>query len=204
MGNPEERFTEAAKISGNVLAGFQVRGSPAPDLPSVLVWVPASWAGHDVCLQAVSQDGRYEARWPYQVETTWTGGFAEVPLVTDYASFLSGARFTDFASALHKGGCASDRGEVAVVSWNTSAPNVSTPAYLWINSFGADEVFLVLNDRDEVDCIPSTGSQAIAYDFQCALDGGQIGKDATVEIVRLKSGRLQPSDKIRLVSHWKD
>lgn len=196
-----ERYADAAKISGSLIAGLSIPGIKQADRPIVSAFVPVAWRGTTVCLEAVSQDGRYEASWEFLVAGDWTGGLSAVPLDTEHADYLSQADIGSLASLLRLGQCGDPSTVVAPASWNVH-PKLKRDEmlFLQLNSFRADEVYIISPEGEELTCRATRDTHRIAYDFECQVPVSMIRNGGSeFEILRLKSGRVQRPESVTIV-----
>lgn len=187
----EERLADTARITGQIVVSFHMSGSPSDLRPMLQAYVPADWAGATVCLNLVSDDGLYEAKGSYEVAETWSGGLMEVLLDSQYEDYLRKIDRKHFGSRLTKGRCDTQSREFTVTSWNEQLPNAPGETDIFINSMGADEVYLLIDGVTEVDCRTEQDVSQVAFDHSCALPAGASGR-VEVEINRIRRGTFDP------------
>ena len=150
-----ERFADAARISGAVLAGVQVR-SPGSDQVELKVHIADTWLGKEMCARVVSADGLYESVNTYRIPPNLQGRtalltLADVPFDTEYGERLSEAEENGLAIKATLGACGSGSGsgetsEATIAFWNNEETASVT---LLINSFRASRVFVYIGDDNK-------------------------------------------------------
>lgn len=201
-GVAHENLRDAAEISGRVVAGVGFTGPLISTPPVATLYVPEAWASEVICLEAVSQDGRYQAQWEYEVEDDWAGGYVTSSVETGYSTFLKEQTGDGLASLVRNESCSSASGAVSPATWNVKKPTANEQTLnVQLNSFRSDEVILILPDGDEIECTPVKESYRIAFDFICALPLASLKSPVTaIEVLRIKSGRVQPVDTFDLIA----
>lgn len=196
-----ENYLPTAQISGQIVAGIAVAGAASTDKPRLLSLIPASWAGSEVCFSLVSDDGRYKAEQQFHVKESWTGGHVDVPFKSGYEALLSGTTRDSLGVLLRRGKCGSNDGEpYAMVGWNIDRPTLPGDATLLVNTFRADEAYLIDDKGNEVACTPRPSESRTAFDFSCTLPNDVAYGDGTLtfEINRIRRGTFDPGVEIEI------
>lgn len=190
---------DQATISGGRVVGFQaVQPSPNRDVPAVASWLPATWAGQDFCLRAMSADGLYEAVTTYHAPASWSGGLVYLGYPTPYGADLAGLAENDIAVSVQVGAC-DEPGEpgMALAFWN-AAPG--GPMRLLVNSFRADEAIVYLPSGEPVPCDPITEGARVAFDMSCEVPAAAFEKGATLlSILTIKDGEIGEEVQLKLL-----
>ena len=184
-----ETLSEQALISGSIVAGFLSVGEATEEKPYLEAMVPEAWEGSLVCLTLVSQDGRYEALGEYSVENSWSGEPIRVPLASSYSEYLSKTERSQFAGLLSKGSCDARGLTVTPLGWNEKLDRDPSRLELLVNSRAADEVYLVFENRSDVDCVKTSSSVHLAFDFVCEIPKEVIETGDVIEVNRIRKGR---------------
>lgn len=198
-GAADEVLAQTARISGAAVAGAMIVGPQASTLPLLSARIPAAWAGTDICVTLVSDDGRYEASRDYSVSTGWSGGLADIPYPTRYGDFLKATTAETLGVTVQKGGCAAAEDEYALAGWNAEIGSEPETATLLVNSYRADETYLISHDTDEeVACEEIRSERRTAFDFACELPSHLIyGEGAvTLEVNRIRDGQIETAKVI--------
>ena len=197
-GSLVEHYESAAKISGSTVVGVVADGSGLTQ-PGLGARVPASWAGKSFCVHVVSIDGRYEASQEYAVPGNWQGGVAELAFPTRYREFLNARQPNELGARIALGTCVSLKSETdfAAAGWNMSTGGLGAISLL-INSFRADETYLVLDDGTEVDCVEIDGPHRTAFDTKCTIKPVPDAQSMSIELDRIKNGGYMPSAQLTI------
>lgn len=192
-GVGHEVFQEAAKISGRAVAGIGFPGPRHGDPPAMTVFIPGDWRGETVCLETISQDGRYVSEWEYVVDGDWTGGFLDLPARTEYPAYLKDQDAAHLAALIRRSACGQRDGGLSAAAWNIGAAPAPDALTVQLNSLRSDEVSLVSPNGDEVTCQPVETGYRIAFDFLCNVPTAILTPPVThLEILRIRGGRVQP------------
>lgn len=197
-----ERLSDAAKISGAVFAGMQVRQT-AESAVGLKVYLPPSWQGKLICSRVVSADGLYESVNTYRVAPA-PGADADAPLLapvpfeTRYGDKLAKLPEDELAIRVSLGACASGQTEeVTVAYWNAGvAPRIS----LLVNSFRASRVFVYVGEeaRPPIQCAPVEVSARTAYDTLCLLEDLPAQQDIKLGVFRVRENGTTSLDEIHI------
>ncbi|MCB1389207.1 MAG: hypothetical protein KDK12_08750 [Rhodobacteraceae bacterium] len=178
-GEFNEELREAALISGTQLVGLQRSGNAGGEL-SLQLAAPADWAGERICLRLISSNGRYEARARYDVPADHAGGVLGLQFPTTHARFLAELSGDGLAVLATRNGCDAPDPEFAIAVWNRGVG----PVRLLLNSFRADEVFVLIDGGGQASCAPLTIETRSAYDTGCDLDLQAVHGLALVSVYR--------------------
>jgi hypothetical protein len=197
-----ERYEPAARISGTPLVGVV----PLAGAASAVVaggtgtlsgFIPKDWGGGVACARLVSIDGRYEAHQQYAVPADWPGGMAALAFPTRYREILDGLAPDRLAVLIRAAPCDAEgpaAPDVAVAAGGWNAPDAPAGVQLLINSFRADETYLILADGTEVDCVPLAAAQRTAFDVTCTIAAAAFGSEGQldIELDRVREGAISP------------
>ena len=195
-----ERYADAARISGAVLAGVQVR-SPGSDQVELKVHIADTWLGKEMCARVVSADGLYESVNTYRIPPNLQGrtaslSLADVPFDTEYGERLSEAEENGLAIKATLGACDSgETSEATIAFWNNEETASVT---LLINSFRASRVFVYIGDDNKppVACTSVTVPARTAYDTVCSLEALPAGERVKLSIFRVRESGSTSLDEI--------
>lgn len=195
VGSPRETFLSAAQISGSVIVGIQLQGAVAKERPHLSGVLPAAWQGRSMCVRLTSSDGRYVAEQGYDIGAGWAGGLAALPYGTAYLAQLQHYSASDMAVRITLGNCSSPEATFAVAGWDIGEAGGVEGAMLMVNSFRADEVYLI--DRAsglDLPCHAVAGGPRTSFDTYCPLPlhllrgSGQL----RIEVNRIRRGVFDP------------
>ncbi len=195
LGTPRETFLSAAEISGSIVVGIQLRGPTAQERPHLSAIVPAAWQGRTMCVRLTSNDGRYVAEQAYEIGASWQGGLVALTYDTTYPTQLRDYSASQMAVRIALGTCAAPEGTFAVAGWDIGEAGAIEGGLLMINSFRADEVYLIdrATGRD-IGCQAIGDGPRTSFDTYCPLPldllrgAGQL----RLEVNRVRRGVFDP------------
>lgn len=185
-----ERLENTARISGNIVSSFTANGKLVAEKPFLEIFIPAKWAGQYFCMSLVSNDGLYEGQRNFLIEDSWKGGNFIIRLDTKYEDYLANTNSDSFGSLVSKGKCGTNSQEITLAGWNKSITAKKLDYQILINSYRADEVYLILDKQDEVECSETKNTKKIAFDFVCRIPNKLMTNQniTKVEINRIRRG----------------
>jgi hypothetical protein len=152
--------------------------------------------GKHICLRVASRDGIYTSKNVYSGPAHSSG-----PVLLPYKSTLldvvSGYGDDEIALAATTGECDSGSADY----WLLSSAKQTQPAdvAIYLNSFGATDVFYQLDDTVEA-CDYLSKGRRTTFDFICRLGPIESHADVPVTIIRERFGREQPAVELRILS----
>ena len=202
-----ERLSETVKVSGAFVTGAAFAGAtPLENRPSLRTRVPEAWAGQAVCVHVRSRDGTYEAKYEYQIPGAWSeGGVADLRYDTAYPDLFAqdaAENAPTIAIAITPGDCNTKSNAMLVAYWNAEDARERLPVELYVNSVGADDVFVYAGDDPSAAAIECERimHRALAFDFVCALPAAVLSKAVTpIEINATRSGVYDPVRTVEIV-----
>lgn len=202
VGALDETFLKAAKVSGEIVVGLQLLGSLSAHRPALAALVPAEWAGRVMCARVNSEDGLYSAQQEYHVDPAWAGGLSQLTFDSEYTTRLNAYEIADMAARVNLGTCADPEKELGVAAWNLSQSEPTKGAVLLVNSFRAEEVYLIdIATGKDYDCHAVTEGQRTSFDTRCPLPLRVLKKkgELRLEVNRLRRGQPDPAEIITIV-----
>lgn len=191
-----ERYEAAAQITGTPVVGLVALGAGAA--PAALqAAIPKDWQG-EVCARLVSSDGRYEARGQYTLPSDWSGGATTLSYPTGYDKQLAALAPQSMAVLVSLGACEGQITDVAIAGWKSATEG--SGALLMVNSFRADETYIILPSGADIGCMPVETVQRTAFDVTCAIPAEALvaGEPVEIELNRVRRGAIQPTEIIRI------
>lgn len=152
-----------------------------------------------MCVRLASSDGRYVAAQGYAISDGWSGGLVSLLYETAYVRQLLGYGATDMAVRIARGNCEEPSGVFAIAGWNIEPHNTPEGAFLLVNSFRAEETYLIdrLSGAD-YDCEPLTGQYSTSFDTICPLPASATAGEgeAEFEVNRIRRGTFDPPELV--------
>lgn len=198
-----ENVRDAANLSTGVITGIVVKGNVKQGEPRVQAYIPKDWGGKTFCVKVTSADGLYEADNAYSVDADWPGQVANIPFPSKHVELLDGLPSDNLSVLVSKNQCGEDRGPVAIAFWNDDNPSQKGNAEVFVNSFAADQVFMIIlqdPSMTQMACRPVVAPFSAAFDTVCPLKMGLIPKngDATLNIFSVRGPELDPPVEVGL------
>lgn len=191
-----ETYQPEVAVSGNVIVGVMSGAAQAALLGDrLLVGIDEALAGKEVCVRTTSNDGVYSSRNLYRLPEE--AEQAHLPYTSGMDDVLSAYATGELAVSISQGSCESATGEAFLVagSLDDGGPQ---PVTVFLNGFGATDVFFALDDSDELtSCEYIEEGRRTTYDFFCTI--GEITGARPVTIVRERFGREQPEIRFELI-----
>lgn len=196
VGELVESYAPAAEISGTPIVGL-VSAGPANNSNVIATRVPAPWAGTTLCARMVSSDGRYEATRSFSVPEGWQGGIATMDFPTRFGTEISALTEMELGVSVTAGSCDEPADEAVMVpaAWNSAG--LGTGAVLLVNSFRADETYILVNALGlDITCEPLSSEKRTAFDAMCPLPASlfESGERVELELNRIRRGSLMAGE----------
>ncbi|MCK0140524.1 hypothetical protein [Aliiroseovarius sp. F47248L] len=194
---PEPRVTAEAVFVGLVRPTINARDQAGRE--TILAALPPNARSTDVCVRVTTEDGRYFGNARYSAEA---GGDSPMTLM-DYVPLRPELRdYEDAEIAVLAFPCSADSAltNVAVASWRADdTDDLGQTVTVLVNSFRADEAFLIVNDANQVTCTPTAGGERAAFDFSCDIDVSEIKGGARIALYRMRGTSIDPEVAINVV-----
>ncbi|MDE9451676.1 hypothetical protein J3R80_14465 [Aliiroseovarius sp. Z3] len=194
---PEPRVTAEAVFVGLVRPTNNTNDPEAGE--TILAALPPDARSADVCVRVTTEDGRYFGHARYSAEA---GGASPMTLM-DYVPLRPELRDYQAAEiAVLAFPCSADPAltDVAVASWRADdTDDLGQTVTVLVNSFRADEAFLIVNDAKQVTCVPTAGGERAAFDFSCDIDVSEIKAGARIALYRMRGTSIDPEVAINVV-----
>lgn len=175
------RLNEAEAVSGLILAA-----------------IPPAMRGEEICVRVTTEDGRYTGIARYRDKGVATSAMTILP----YAPAKAGlGDYSDDSVAVLAFPCseAARLTDLAVTSWRSNEAGLRGESVnLLINSFRADEAFLVVDNAKEIDCVALDAGERAAFDFSCPLAVSDIRQGARVALFRVRGASMDPEVAINI------
>ena len=177
-----ENFDEAVPVTGNIVVGLRMgNGSGKVSVEDTFLAPPAAM---NVCVRAVTKDGRFSASNVYRlaspehISRAAAAGKAHLlPVTRNYKENLSNYSMDDLAvSAFAEGkdGC--------IPGVNPYLPQIvasspgSAALTILVNSGGRTSHLIHNSSKTTVSCNPLPGGARIAYNQKCVIDGVRLSE----------------------------
>lgn len=193
---PEPRVTAEAVFVGLVWPRLN---ETAVANETILAAIPQAMREQDVCVRVTTEDGRYtgKARYgnagaatssmallPYGPADIGLGGYPDESIAVLAFSCNEAARFTN----------------VAVTSWRSRDDQLlGDTANLLVNSFRADEAFLLVDGAKEIECIALDAGERAAFDFSCPLAIADIKQGPRISLFRVRGASMDPEVAVNVI-----
>lgn len=195
-GELVESYAPVAEISGTPIVGLVSAGEPSQS-NVIAARVPAPWAGANVCARMVSSDGRYEATRSFSVPADWQGGIAALDFPTRFGAEISALEDMELGVSVTEGGCDGPEGEAVMIPAAWSSKDLGTQAVLLVNSFRADETYILVSQLGlDITCEPLSSEKRTAFDAMCRLPESLVesGQRVQLELNRIRRGSLMAGE----------
>lgn len=191
-----ESYEPEVSVSGNVIVGIMTTAvARAIANDQIAVSAIAESGGQQLCLKAASRDGIYTSRNVYAVPNGATGS-VRLPYRSKLASIVRDYGEHEIALSATVGECDSGASDYYLLGSEEAGEMES--AVIYLNSFGATDVFVEINDAIEP-CEYISEGRRTTFDFICPLEVSAGDGAVPVTIIRERFGREQPSISLRLI-----
>lgn len=177
-----ENFDEAVPVTGNIVVGLRVGNSSGK--VSVEDTFLAPPAGTNVCVRAVTKDGRFSASnvyrfaSPEQISRAAIAGKAHLlPVTRNYKENLSKYAMDDLAISAFtesKDGCIP--GVTPYLPQIIGSPAETAALTIFVNSGGRTTRLIHNSSKTTVQCNPLPDGARIAYNQKCVVDAARLNE----------------------------
>jgi len=197
-----ESVQTEVSVSGNVIVGVMtLAAAGAITENQIVVQSVADSAEDQACLRVASRDGIYTSRNIYSLPQGESRPI-HLPYVSNHKEQVKPYVNDDrIALAATPGDCESGGSKFFLVS--RQEPTEPSEAVIFLNSFGATDVFYKLDSEKLKACEYVTKGRRTTYDYICQLGFVTAGEEREVTISRERFGREQPPIKITIVGATK-
>lgn len=191
-----ENYEPEVSVSGNVVVGIMTTAAAAAiTSDQVAVSASAEASGQRICLKAASRDGIYTSRNVYAVPDGAAGN-VRLPYRSKLADVVRDYGEHEIALSATVGDC--DSGASDYVLLGSTSTGESDAAVMYLNSFGATDVFVDIDGEIEP-CEYISEGRRTTFDFICTLNVSAGDGAVAITIIRERFGREQPSISLRLI-----
>jgi len=195
-----ESYEPEVSVSGNVVVGIMTTAvalaiALAIANDQIAINATTESGGQRLCLKAASRDGIYTSRNIYAVPDGAAGN-VRLPYRSNLASVVRDYGEHEIALSATAGDC--DSGASDYYLLGSSATGEADSAVMYLNSFGATDVFVEINDAVEP-CEYISEGRRTTFDFICSLNVSAGDGALPITIIRERFGREQPSISLRLI-----
>ena len=191
-----ENYDPEVSVSGNVVVGIMTTAvALAIANDQVAINATTESSGQQLCLKAASRDGIYTSRNVYAVPDRADGNI-RLPYRSKLASVVGDYGEHEIALTATAGDC--DSGASDYYLLGSSAGGQVDLAVMYLNSFGATDVFVEINEA-VAPCEYISEGRRTTFDFICPLDVSVGDGAVPVTIIRARFGREQPSISLRII-----
>ena len=191
-----ESYEPEVSVSGNVVVGIMTTAvalAIADD--QIAINATEESGGQQLCLKAASRDGIYTSRNVYAVPDGAAGN-VRLPYDSKLSDIVQNFGEDEIALTATAGDC--DSGAMDYYLLGSAAASEADKALMYVNSFGATDVFVEINEAIET-CKYISEGRRTTFDFICPLDVRAGDGAVPVKIIRERFGREQPSISLRLI-----
>jgi len=191
-----ENYEPEVSVSGNVVVGIMTRAAAlAVANDQIAITATPESGGQQVCLKAASRDGIYTSRNVYVVPDGAAGN-VRLPYRSKLANVVRDYGEHEIALTATAGDC--DSGATDYYLLGSDIDDDADSAVMYLNSFGATDVFIEIDDTVEP-CEYISEGRRTTFDFICPLDVRAGDSAIPITIIRERFGREQPSISLRLI-----
>jgi len=192
----DENLEPEVSVSGNVIVGIMtIAAAAAITSDQVAVNASTEASGQRVCLKAASRDGIYTSRNVYAVPDGAAGNI-HLPYRSRHAKVVRDFGKHEIALSATVGDC--DSGGSDYVLLGSTSTDESDSAVMYLNSFGATDVFVEIDGKTDP-CEYISEGRRTTFDFICTLKVNAGDGAVPIKIIRERFGREQPSISLRLI-----
>ncbi len=190
-----ESYEPEVSVSGNVVVGLMttaVAAAVAKD--QVAINATSDTGGQRVCLKAASRDGIYTSRNVYALPGQT--GNVRLPYRSRMGNIVDDYGEHEIALSATVGDC--DSGAADYFLLGSAADDETGSAVMYLNSFGATDVFVEINEEIEA-CEYISEGRRTTFDFICPLEISAGSGAVPITIIRERFGREQPSVSLTVI-----
>ena len=190
-----ESYEPEVSVSGNVVVGIMTTAAAAAIAKDqIAVNATAATGGQRLCLKAASRDGIYTSRNVYSLPGE--AGNVHLPYRSELGDVVDSYGEHEIALSATVGDC--DSGGSDYFLLGSTGGDDTGSAVMYLNSFGATDVFVEINDEIE-SCEYISEGRRTTFDFICPLDLGAGAGPVPVTVIRERFGREQPSVSLTVI-----
>lgn len=191
-----ESYEPEVSVSGNVVVGIMTTAVAAAIASDrIAINAPAGAGGQHLCLKAASRDGIYTSRNVYVVPDGATGSL-HLPYRSKLTDVVSDYGEHEIALSATAGDC--DSGATDYYLLGSSDDSTADTTVMYLNSFGATDVFVEIDD-EIAPCEYISEGRRTTFDFICTLNLDDGDGDVAINVLRERFGREQPTISLRLI-----
>ena len=190
-----ELVQDDVDVSGNVVVGVMTHSAMSAVAQGALIVQSLQGAEQDVCLSAFSRNGIYFSKNEFSLPDA---RLISLPYTSSKQDPLYTYEHTELAFAAQTGECDSNSGTYLVV---TGDAQLEEPIYLYVNSFGATDVFLNLADDESIvyTCDFIVEGRRTTFDYSCRIDAKHVNGATDFVLGRERFGRAMPDIELVIV-----
>lgn len=190
-----ESYEPEVSVSGNVIVGIMTTAAAAAiGRDQIAVSTPGNTSGQKLCLKAASRDGIYTSRNVYALPDS--AGNVRLPYRSKLGDIVRDYDEHEIALSATAGDC--DSGASDYYLLGSTAGGESGSAVMYLNSFGATDVFVEVDGEIE-SCEYISEGRRTTFDFICPLNLNAGDGAVPVTIIRERFGREQPSISLAVI-----
>ena len=191
-----ENYEPEVSVSGSVVVGIMTTAvALAIKEDRIAINATAESGSQQLCLRAASRDGIYTSKNVYAVPDGAVGSI-RLPYDSRLTSVVRDYAEHEIALTATAGDC--DSGALDYYLLGSAAANEGDSAVMYLNSFGATDVFVEIDGAVET-CEYILEGRRTTFDFICPLAVSSGDGAVPITIIRERFGREQPSISLRLI-----
>lgn len=185
-----EAYQPDVSVSGSVIVGVMTASvAAAVDADDITVRRASGAGSNEVCLRVASRDGVYMSKNTYALPES-DASVVRLPYEeSTMEHVVEGYGPDEVAVSATVGAC--DTGNTGYLLLSSGDEAGAGKVMIYLNSFGATDVFFQLDD-DPKPCEYISKGKRTAYDFVCRLTDVDVSREVAVSIIRERFGRQQP------------
>jgi len=190
-----ESYEPEVSVSGNVVVGIMTTAAVAAIAnDQIAINATADTGGQRLCLKAASRDGIYTSRNVYALPSD--AGNVRLPYRSKLANVVNDYGEHEIALSATTGDCDSGASDYFLLT--SAADGETESAVMYLNSFGATDVFVEVNG-ELATCDYISEGRRTTFDFICPLDLSTGTNAIPVTVIRERFGREQPSISLTVI-----
>ncbi|MCP4300057.1 MAG: hypothetical protein GY783_05700 [Gammaproteobacteria bacterium] len=195
-----ENVDPEVSVSGNVVVGIMTEAAMlAIKKDQIAINAGADSGGQHLCLKGASRDGIYTSSNVYKLPDDAAGN-VHLPYNKHSTEQKVVRSFLEHEIAFSATAGECDSGKTVYYLLGNAAANEVESALMYLNSFGATDVLVEIDDKPAKTCEYISEGRRTTFDFICRLGALHFGNGAVkVKIIRERFGREQPSISLQLI-----
>lgn len=194
---PEPQVTAEAVFVG--LVRPKANSVTGTNSETILAALPPENRANGVCVRVTTADGLYSGVAEYKSSGAGSSNMTLMDYVSEEEA-LSAYSENEIAVLVFPCDGAMILSTAAVATWRgEDVLELGETVNLLVNSFRADAAFLIVNDSEQVDCLPYKVGERAAFDFSCQLDAKQIETGARLSLFRIRGASIDPELSLSVV-----